>query len=206
MPATATRIAIEAQSSAARPAKANRRDALRFKPNGRSVGANKPRYDRNKRTNGHDQPTSDGARTGMRAQRKCSTTQRHRATKETDHVHSIPGAKSTRLSCHIGDRIACRFGRRGRVQLLLISAGSGGRSEFDPPLHRQLPAGRDRRAAPAHRCHALARARVGVRRSFPADLVDPGGRRHTRRATRHDAETHPVLGNGIRLEQVRGAV
>ena len=61
------------------------------------------------------------------------------------------------------------------------------------------------RTAPAHRRHALAGARVGVRRSFSVDLGDLVGRRHTRRATRHDAKAHPVLGNGIRLEQVRGA-
>ena len=36
--------------------------------------------------------------------------------------------------------------------------------------------------------------------------VDPSSAgANARRATRHDAETHPVLGNGIRLEQVRGA-
>ena len=94
----------------------------------------------------------------------------------------------------------------GAISMLpgTLHAATGG--EFNPPFHSQLPAGGDRRATPAHRCHALARARAGVRRSFPADLVDPGAAGdNARRATRHDAETHPVLGNGIRLEQVRGA-
>ena len=60
------------------------------------------------------------------------------------HVHSITGAKSARLSCHVGHRIACRFGRGCRVQLHLVSAGRRGRSQFNPPLHRQLPPGRAR--------------------------------------------------------------
>ena len=34
----------------------------------------------------------------------------------------------------------------------------------------------------------------------------PAAGDNTRRATRHDAEAHAVLGNGIRLEQMRGAV
>src|SRR5262245_49240773 len=52
----------------------------------------------------------------------------------------------------------------------------------------------------------MAGARAGVRRRVPADLVDPGGRgSNTRCAARHVAKTHPVLGDGLRLEQVRGA-
>src|SRR5215831_19986314 len=52
----------------------------------------------------------------------------------------------------------------------------------------------------------MAGAGTGIRRRFPADLVDPGGGgANTRRAARHDAKTHPVLGDGLRLEQVRGA-
>ena len=94
----------------------------------------------------------------------------------------------------------------GAINMLpgTLHAATGGNSIR--PFTVSFPQEEIDRATPAHRRHALARARAGVRRSFPADLVDPvGGRRNTRRATRHDAETHPVLGNGLRLEQVRGA-
>jgi hypothetical protein len=87
-----------------------------------------------------------------------------------------------------------------RRELLAATAAAGAVSTLPGTLHAAAgrdairPAGRGRRATPAHRCHALARARVGIRRSVSANLGDLVGRRHTRRAARDDAETCALLG------------
>ena len=128
----------------------------------------------------------------------CSASETDRIDRGGHHVRNI--------ITHTA-RTACRHGCRRSDQHASGDAARGVRRRSNPPFHLQLPAGGDRRAAPAHRCHALAGARARVRRGFPADLVDPGrGRPNARRAARHDAEAHAVLGNGIRLEQMRGAV
>ena len=95
----------------------------------------------------------------------------------------------------------------GAASLLPTQMAAATTDDAIRPFDRQLPRGRPHRASPAHRRHAMAGARARIRRGFPADLVDPGDDgANARRATRHHAEAHAVLGNGIRLEQVRGAV